>query len=168
MSTPEDLCLFGNTMLACYQGSQGGTTKGDQLRFMLGKDNLPSSSAEPFLSRETVQLIWKQVGKSLLPSWVDCLYAMGWCSSDKKPASIILSQESANNNQRQAFYHTGGSVGSSSILLVLARDEEKVDKSCPRGTVVAITCNMAKVGFAKEAFEIANLFEDAHDAQLEK
>lgn len=164
MSTPEDLCIFGSILLACYQGCEGATLKGDHLRALVGEDQLTSSVTQPFLSQASMKMVWNRVVKAPSPGWIDCFYAMGWCSSEKKP--VIPSKRSVKRKQRQYFYHTGNAIGASSGLAVMAREEESVDEnSHPRGTVVAITTNLYRVALGEEAIEIANLFEDAHDAQ---
>ena len=139
LSTPSDLCRFGNAMLYSYQR----------------KPNDHKNSPAGYLKAETMEMVWSPVSNTECMWDSDGFYAMGWGSIPEK--------EQFGRLQRKYFSHTGGAVGGSSVLLVLPRDENKSGnpglKSNPRGVVVAIITNMQSVGMNRDALNIAKLFE---------
>ena len=142
LSTPADLCRFGDAMLYSWQA--GG------------------DAAQPagYLSRQTARWLWSSAEEPAAAAarrryhWSPFRYARGWEVRQARP------EAGSGPGAALVACHTGGAAGCSSILLVRPTGDRRGEDGRPRGVTVAVIVNTQGVGLRELADDVARLFAD--------
>lgn len=179
VSNVLDLIKFGNVMLYSYQArghhsKSPVSTQGRQQKSLSGKEKEKEiSSPRGYLKPETVEEMWSLVSteKSGWDGIPNGGYGLGWSVWKAKNDHPFC------KDQKFIVSHTGAAIGASSVLFILPLDDVTGNKknemkpvdtatSLPQGVVVAIIVNMMSVSLNKTAYDIAKIFQNVNENEL--
>lgn len=131
LSNVNDLLIFSNTLLQCYQ------TK-----------SIHSQSINLLLKPETIRDMWSPI---VMTTKKGTSYGLGWMITKEQLSSVNESIIPAH------IYHTGGAVGATSILLIIPCSKNCSNPRC--GVCISILTNLQSAkDIYQTALDIALLF----------
>ena len=139
LSTPSDLCRFGDTMLYSWQATEAARPAG-------------------YLRPQTARWLWTAPdgppGPASRRRWTSYRYARGWQVRPGQPELGV------GPGAALVACHTGGAAGCSSILLVRPAGEQSGADGRPHGVTVAVITNSEGADLRGLADDTARLFAD--------